>query len=54
MSAQADERGAMVEASTVAGRMIASALAFFFLSFVFAYFYLRSLNAQPVIFGTQK
>ncbi len=29
---------------TVAGQLLASATAFFFLSFVFAYFYLRSLN----------
>jgi heme/copper-type cytochrome/quinol oxidase subunit 3 len=44
VSAQADERETMARASNVAGQLLASALAFFFLSFVFAYFYLRSLN----------
>lgn len=38
------ERETMVKTSNVAGQLLASAMAFFFLSFVFAYFYLRSLN----------
>jgi len=44
MSAQMEERETMVKTSHVAGQLLASAMAFFFLSFVFAYFYLRELN----------
>ena len=31
----------------IAGRLLAGATTFFFLAFVFAYFYLRSLNQRP-------
>ncbi len=39
-----EEREPMVGAANVAGKLLASAIAFLFLSFVFAYFYLRTLN----------
>src|SRR3981081_156272 len=35
-------------ALSVASRLLAGATTFFFLAFIFAYFYLRSLNVEPL------
>jgi len=41
---EAEEPDVLARNLTAAGQLLASATAFFFLAFIFAYFYLRSVN----------